>query len=144
MNLNFTISELTHSDTAKQYGINNTPDLKATDNLLRLIVKVLQPLRDKLGKPMVITSGFRCAKLNTLVGGVANSQHTTGQAVDFVVNGMDVHTLFEFVRNSGIMYDQLIEEHSKGKTWVHISYALKNRRESLKYVNGKYIKCTQI
>ena len=134
--LNFSISELCKTS----YKIDNTPDLKAADNLLLLIIRVLQPLRDKLGKPIVITSGYRCPKLNSLVGGVANSQHTTGQAVDFIVNGMDVHTLFEFVRNSGVMYDQLIEEHSKGKTWIHISYALKNRRESLKYINGKYIK----
>ena len=140
MNLNFTIKELCNSDVAKKYKINNTPSIKVCDNLLLLITRVLQPLRDKLCKPMIITSGYRCEKLNTLIGGVSNSQHLTGQAVDFIVNDMNINDLFRFIKNSGIIYDQLIEEHSKNKKWIHISYSLKNRRENLKYLDGKYIK----
>ena len=67
--LNFTISELVKSDTAAKSGLNNTPDINSLDNLLDLIYYVLQPLRDKLGKPMVITSGFRSPAVNKFVGG---------------------------------------------------------------------------
>lgn len=118
-NLNFTITELVKSDTAKQNGINNTPDINSLDNLLELIFFVLQPLRDKLKKPIIITSGFRSVKVNELVGGVSNSQHLYGQAADITVNGMSVAQLFDFVKNSGVEYDQCINEYN---SWVHVSY----------------------
>lgn len=118
-NLNFTISELVRSDTAKQNGINNTPDINSLDNLLELIFYVLQPLRDKLKKPIIITSGFRSVKVNNLVGGVSNSQHLYGQAADITVNGMSAAQLFGFVKNSGVEYDQCINEYN---SWVHVSY----------------------
>ena len=128
--LNFTISELVKSDTAEKAGINNTPDINSLDNLLELIFYVLQPLRDKLGKPMIITSGFRSKKVNELVGGVGNSQHLYGQACDFVVNGMTPAQVVEFVKNSGIEFDQLIDEGS----WTHISFNKgHNRKQVLKY-----------
>ena len=70
MSLNFTISELIKSDTAAKYNINNMPDIYSLDNMLNLIWYCLQPLRDKLGKPIIITNGFRCfalwKKLNDL------------------------------------------------------------------------------
>lgn len=128
--LNFTISELVKSDTAEKNSINNTPDINSLDNLLELIFYVLQPLRNKLGKPMIITSGFRSAKVNQLVGGVGNSQHLYGQACDFVVNGMTPAQVVEFVKNSGIEYDQCIDEGS----WTHISFNKgHNRKQVLKY-----------
>lgn len=129
MTLNFSISELTHSETANKFRINNTPNMQALDNLLNLIFYVLQPLRDKLGKPIIVTSGFRCQKLNQAVGGVPNSQHLTGQAVDIVVNGMTIDQLIQFIRLSDIRYDQLIHEGQ----WVHISYNHgKNRMQYIK------------
>ena len=128
--LNFTITELVKSDTAEKNGINNTPDINSLDNLLELIFYVLQPLRNKLGKPMIITSGFRSAKVNQLVGGVSNSQHLYGQACDFVVNGMTPAQVVEFVKKTGIEFDQLIDEGS----WTHISYNKgHNRKQVLKY-----------
>ena len=129
--LNFTISELVKSDTAEKQGINNTPDINSLDNLLELIFYVLQPLREKLGKPMVITSGFRSPKVNELVGGVDNSQHLYGQAADFVVNGMTPKQVVEFVKNSGIEFDQCINEYDQ---WTHISFNKgHNRKQVLKY-----------
>ena len=129
--LNFTISELVKSDTAEKAGINNTPDINSLDNLLKLIFYVLQPLRDKLGKPMIITSGFRSKKVNELVGGVSNSGHLYGQACDFVVNGMTPAQVVEFVKNSGIEFDQLLNEYNQ---WTHISFNKgHNRRQVLKY-----------
>ena len=129
-NLNFTISELIKSDTAEKNGINNTPDINSLDNLLELIFYVLQPLRDKLKKPIVITSGFRSVKVNKLVGGVDNSQHLYGQAADITVNGMSAAQLFDFVKNSGIEYDQCINEYN---SWVHVSYNKgHNRKQAFK------------
>ena len=127
--LNFKISELIHSETANKFRINNTPNTQALDNMLDLIYYVLQPLRDKLGKPIIVTSGFRCQRLNQAVGGVPNSQHLTGQAVDIVVNGMTIDQLIQFIRLSDVRFDQLINE----KQWVHISYNHgKNRMQYIK------------
>ena len=130
-NLNFTITELVKSDTAKQNGINNTPDINSLDNLLELVFFVLQPLRDKLGKPMIITSGFRSKKVNELVGGVSNSQHLYGQACDFVVNGMTPAQVVEFIKKSGVEFDQCVNEYDQ---WTHISFNKgHNRKQVLKY-----------
>jgi len=116
---------------AVQHNINNYPDINSLDCMLELIVHCLQSLRDKLGKPMVITSGYRNSQVNKLVNGAANSQHTKGQAVDFTVKGMTVAQVVEFVKKSGVEYDQLINEYG---SWVHISYNKgKNRKQVLKY-----------
>ena len=131
MNLNFKMSELIYSDTAVRQNINNMPDINSMDCMLNLICYCLQPIRDRLGKPMVISSGFRNSQVNKLVGGVATSQHTKGQAVDFTVAGMSVAQVVEFIKKSGIEYDQLINEYNK---WVHISFVKgKNRKQVLKY-----------
>ena len=128
--MNFKISELIHSDTAVAYKINNMPDINSLDCMLDLICDCLQPIRDKLGKPMIITSGYRCSALNRAVGGVTSSQHTKGQAVDFHVNGMTIKEVIDFVIKSGVPFDQLIRENG----WVHISYRKNNnRRQVLKY-----------
>lgn len=139
--LNFTISELIHSDTAIKHNINNYPDINSLDNLLRLIVLCLQPIRNKIGKPMIITSGFRNDRVNKLVGGSDTSEHKKGMAADFIINGMTVQAVIEFIRKTGLKYTQLIEEHSKNTSWVHISYNPKNlKKETLLYKNGKYIR----
>ena len=131
MNLNFKMSELIHSDTAVQHNINNMPDINSMDNMLNLIVYCLQPIRDKLKKAMVITSGYRNAQVNKLVGGVSNSGHQYGQAVDFTVSGMTPAQVVDFIKKTGIEFDQLINEYDK---WTHISFNKgKNRKQVLKY-----------
>lgn len=127
--LNFKMSELIHSDTAVRHNINNMPDINSLDCMLDLIVYCLQPIRSKLGKPMIITSGYRNSQVNKLVGGVSTSQHTKGQAVDFVVKGMTIAQVIDFIKKSGIEYDQLIDE----RTWVHISFVKnQNRKQCFK------------
>lgn len=129
--LNFKISELVYSDTAAKYNINNMPDINSLDCMLDLITYCLQPIRDKIKKPMVITSGYRCPEVNKIVGGATNSQHLRGQAVDFKVNGMTPAQLVFQISVMGIEYDQLINEYDK---WVHISFNKgKNRKQILKY-----------
>ena len=141
MNLNFTISELCKSETAEKNGIKNIPDLKALDNMLNLIVYLLQPLRDKIARPIIISSGYRCPQLNKLVKGVANSGHLKGTCADFVVRGMSVQELLNFICNSGINFTQLIEEHKGNTSWIHIEYDKQNlKKDKLKYINGKYIR----
>lgn len=141
MNLNFKISELIHSDTATKYNINNMPDVNSLDNMLNLIIYCLQPIRDKIKKPMIITSGYRSLEVNRIVGGATNSQHRTGQAVDFKISGMTPRQIVDFIKKSGIEYDQLIEEYSNNTSWVHISYNKgKNRKQTLLYKNGVYTK----
>lgn len=127
--LYFTISELCNSDTAKKHNINNAPrTMTHINNMVNLIHYVLQPLREKLGKPIIVTSGFRCKELNEKVGGVANSQHTTGEAADIYVNGCKAGMLLNYIRTSGIEFDQLINEHNQ---WVHISYSHKHNRKQI-------------
>ena len=137
--LNFSISELVKSDVAKLHNIDNTPTIEQCDNLLKLIFYCLQPIRDKLKRQMIITSGFRSYKVNFLCGGVANSGHLRGTCADFVVKGMTTQEIFNFICNSGVKFTQLIDEHSGNKNWIHIEYDKQNlKQEKLRYVNGKY------
>lgn len=124
-NLNFLMSELIHSDTAILHKVNNMPDVNSLDNLLNLIFYVLQPIRDRLQKPMVITSGYRSKVLNRLVNGSSTSQHTNGMAADFKVPGMTVKEVIKVIKAMNIEYDQLINEYNQ---WVHISFNKQNNR----------------
>lgn len=144
MSLNFTISELIKSDAAAKYNINNMPDIYSLDNMLNLIWYCLQPLRDKLGKPIIITNGFRSAalwaKLNQLnLKPSKTSQHLKGQAADIKVNGMTQEQLFNFIKKSGIEFDQLIWE--QDNNCVHISFVKgKNRKQILiRDKNHRYV-----
>ena len=143
MNLsqNFTLQELIHSDTANAYKINNTPSEPVINNLKALCLNVLQPLRDKLGKPMIITSGYRNSQVNKLVGGASNSGHLTGQAADFIVKGMTPAQVVEFIKKSGVKFTQLIEEYNLNTSWTHVSYNKNDLKcEVLCYKNGIYTK----
>lgn len=129
MNLNFKMSELIHSNTAVKYNINNMPDINSLDNLLNLIVYCLQPIRELIKKPIIVTSGYRNARVNQLVKGVAASQHLKGQAVDFTIKGMNPNQIIKIVKESDLEFDQLINEYNK---WTHVSFVKdKNRRQIL-------------
>lgn len=126
-NLNFKISEFIRSDIARKYNINNMPDANSLDNILDLIVHCLQPIRNKIKKPIIITSGYRCPAVNRWVGGKPNSQHLKGQAADFIINGMTPAEIVDKIKDYDIEYDQLINEYDN---WVHISFVKgKNRKQ---------------
>lgn len=130
--LNFTMSELLKSEVAEKYNISNIPDKEALDNMLLLIVDCLQPIREYIGKPMIISSGYRSPRLNghPLINGNPNSQHCKGQAVDFTVKGMTPKQIIEKIVASGIEFDQALNEKN---CWVHLSYNKgKNRKQVLK------------
>jgi len=121
---NFTLEELTASSTAKQKGIKNVPGTQEVACLTALAQNVLQPLRDWWGKPITIGSGYRCPELNKAVGGVQNSQHMKGQAVDLCIDGdmAKGRKWFEYIK-SHLTFDQVIFEHNaKGTYWVHVSF----------------------
>lgn len=121
---NFTLEELCASSTARAKGIKNVPNKQERDCLRVLAENVLQPLREHFDEPIKIGSGYRCAALNKAVGGVANSQHTKGQAADLCIEGDKAKgkKWFDYIRYN-LDFDQLIWEHNvKGTYWVHVSY----------------------
>lgn len=132
----FTIEELYASATAKARGINNKPDVHQMINLVYLAAYVLEPLRVAMNEPVKIGSGFRCQALNRAVGGVSNSQHLTGQAVDLCIDGdlKKGRRWFDYIRQH-LPFDQLIWEKNPktGSYWVHVSYVYqdfgRNRRQ---------------
>lgn len=126
--MNFTMTELILSKTARKFNIDNTPkNMFIYTNLMRIVVEILQPLRNRINKPILVTSGYRCNSLNQIVGGVSNSQHLTGNAVDIVVNGRTPKEIISIINNSNLPFDQLIEEES----WTHISLKDKNNRKEI-------------
>jgi zinc D-Ala-D-Ala carboxypeptidase len=125
---NFSLGEFTHSATAKNRGLNNSPNSHQINNLKILCEKVLQPIRDNFNRPVKITSGFRSRAVNEAIRGAVNSQHSTGEASDFVVDGVPLQRVINYIRNN-LAYDQLIL-YKNG--WIHVSYSSKfNRHQYL-------------
>jgi hypothetical protein len=135
---NFTLEEMIYSDTARKYKYHNYPTTQAIRNLGYLTQNFLQPLRDKIDKPILILSGYRSELVNQKVGGAKTSQHKYGQAVDIQIIGMSPLQLFLYIKESGLDYDQLILERTKNAEWVHVSYTEHNRYQALRYINGVY------
>lgn len=135
---NFTLEEMTRSTTATAKRIDNTPTKEALENLSILCRDVLQPIRDEWGDSIVVSSGYRCPKLNAAVGGAKNSQHIYGTAAD-------IHTkedtparnkqLFDLIiamtKRGLIQYRQVIDEYNYN--WIHI--AIQDKQHS--YQNCK-------
>lgn len=119
----FSLEEMLHSDTAIAKRIENYPSFEVVYNIRELLM-VLDGLRGSWGKPITVTSGFRCYELNKAVGGVATSAHQTGFAVD-MQSGGDVQKFYDFCVNymtsRNIRFDQLILERVGGNEWVHFS-----------------------
>lgn len=128
----FTIHEMCKSATAKRHGIDNTPNDEQKACLKELVEKILDPLREAWGAPIIVDSGYRCQRLNKIVNGSPTSQHMIGQAAD-------IHTvkdtpaenkkLFQLIQQLKLPFDQLIDEHDFN--WVHVSYGPRNRRRIL-------------
>lgn len=123
---NFTYEELVNSPTANRLKINNTPNKQQKESLRKLAVEILQVIRDEYGKPLIVTSGFRCDKLNKAVGGAKNSQHTKGEAADIrsvsdsVKDNKEIFDLvLQMIKEGKIKVGQLIDEY--GYNWIHVS-----------------------
>ena len=129
----FTLKEFVKSNTAARMGINNNPSEDVKKNIELLVENILDPLREKFGKPIIVTSGYRCKELNKAVGGAAKSQHMSGEAADIrtVEDSKSANKeLFNLIIELGLPFDQLINEHDYD--WVHVSYGKRNRRMILK------------
>lgn len=133
----FSYNEFQRSATAERRKIDNCIPDNAKANIKALVDNVLDPLRETWGKPLTVTSGYRCPVLNKSVGGSKTSQHMTGQAADISTgNIVDNAKLFHLIIDTKLPFDQLIFEKGDikvGPAWVHVSYRAdgKNRRQIL-------------
>jgi hypothetical protein len=123
----FTLRELTATSTGKP----NMPGTAETENLINLVDKLLDPVREQWGKPIRVNSGYRSLSVNLDVGGAATSQHLRGEAVDITAGSKEENKkLFDLIA-SGYVYDQLIDE--ENYTWLHVSLKRNgvNRKQTL-------------
>jgi len=142
MNLSehFTLEELLQSETATRNNFTEqfNPPQSVIDNLKALCENVLEPLRAKIGKPIIITSAYRCERVNGSVPGSANhSQHELGCAADTHVEGMTVEEWYQFIKHSGVQVGQLIQEHN---LWAHVSHDLGTQRNQYLKAEGTIAK----
>jgi zinc D-Ala-D-Ala carboxypeptidase len=130
---NITLDELTKSQVAERKGINNNPSPEQIENLKALAINVLQPVRSHFDKPLIISSGFRCAELCVAIGSKITSQHVADDeaaAADFEIPGVDNKELGKWIRDN-LEVDQGILEFYKEPSsgWIHVSYSRNNNRQ---------------
>ena len=130
---NFSLNELTKSQTAERKGIDNTPSTEHQENLKSLCEMVLQPIRDHFGQVVSVSSGYRSPELCVAIGSSTQSQHAKGEASDFEIFGVSNKELADYI-DQNLDYDQLILEYWKGEDepnsgWVHCSYTDGNNRK---------------
>jgi zinc D-Ala-D-Ala carboxypeptidase len=136
MNLtkNFTLEEMTKSETALRHDLENTPNEQEISAMKLLAEKVLQPVRDHFGKGVKVNSGFRNQDVNQKVGGSRNSDHTRGQACDIEIPGIPNAELAEWIKDN-LEYNQLILEfYTPGvpdSGWVHVSYIPEDNKKQV-------------
>ena len=134
---NFSLNELTKSQTAERKGIDNTPSTEHQENLKSLCEMILQPIRDHFRQVVSGSSGYRSPELCVAIGSSTQSQHAKGQASDFEIFGVSNKELADYI-NENLDYDQLILEYWKGEDepnsgWGHCSYTNgSNRKQYLR------------
>ena len=137
---NFSLQELTKSQTAERKGIDNTPSAEHQENLKSLCTSILQPVRDHFGRVVTISSGYRSPELCVAIGSKTTSQHAKGDAADFEIFGVSNKELADYI-NENLEYDQLILEYWKesdpNSGWVHCSFSQNQKRR-------QYLKATKI
>lgn len=138
LSANFTLGEMIRSETAARKGIRNEPGQAEIAALALLCEKVLQPVRDHYGVPVISTSGYRSPRLNTAIGGSSSSQHCKGEAADFTVAGVSNIAVCRWME-ANLNYDQLIYEFGEGG-WIHASFSahrMRNMELSAKRIGGR-------
>lgn len=138
----FSLEELTASSKAKALKIDNTPSPEILENLKALAL-ALEMIRSVCGKPLKISSGYRCPALNKAVGGASSSQHVNGYAADFTADGLTPRQICEKIIAAGIHLDQTILEDvspsNPDGVWVHIGLSKGvMRNQILTMKAGKY------
>ena len=133
---NFSLAEMTASQTAARKGIPNNPTPGQIENLKKLCESILQPIRNHYDAPVIVSSGFRSPELCVVIGSSIDSQHAKGHAADLQVSGIDNEALATYIKNN-LDFDQLILEFYKKEEgphsgWIHVSYVGKeNSKQSL-------------
>jgi len=132
LSTNFTLEELTISQTALRNNIDNTPNEEEIENLKRLCINILQPLRDDFELPLVVSSGFRSKELSSLVGSKITSQHCSGCAADFIIPGVDNKKVFKHIVENLPMDQAILEYYTEENGgWIHVSYVPNGRGQAL-------------
>ena len=131
----FSDTELCTTNKKKYQEMNLQKGLKQIGKLY-MLAGFAERVREIVGKPLIITSGFRCEELNKAVGGAFNSQHKLCEAIDFVSKGLTTSQIACKLASSDLKFQQLIVESSKGDYWIHVSIG--SKREVLQYKDGKY------
>ena len=122
---NFSLKELTVSDTATRLGLDNTPNETVTANLKTLAEKILQPVREHYGKSVKVNSGYRAPEVNAAVGGSKTSDHCKGQAADIEITGVANGDLAKYIAENFKFTQVILEFYTQGvpdSGWVHVSY----------------------
>jgi len=138
-------AEATKSQQAVRMGIPNLPNDFQIHSMKLLAENVFEPLRLHFGKPIAISSFFRTYRINAIIGGAPNSQHTLGQAMDIdadIFGGLTNKQIYDYIKTN-LDFDQLIWEfgNDANPDWVHVSYisSKANRKQLLRatIVHGK-------
>jgi zinc D-Ala-D-Ala carboxypeptidase len=126
---NFSLTEFTDSQTAARMGIDNDPPVELVP-VLKATARCMEDVRDLLGgKPVLVSSAYRSPELNAAIGGSKNSQHMSGEAVDFTCPKFGTpEQIVQAIKDSPLLFDQCILEYYR---WVHISFSARNRRQTL-------------
>lgn len=122
---NFSLEEMTKSETALRHGMDNTPKAAEIANLVVLCEKVLQPVRDHYARAVKVNSGFRHPEVNAKVGGSKTSDHCKGMAADIEIPGLSNHELAEWISKNLEFTQVILEFYTPGvpdSGWVHVSY----------------------
>ena len=135
----FKLEEFEKSSTAIRLNIKNKAGSGEIKNLTDLCYEVLEPVRAKFDKPIIITSGYRSPELCEAIGSKATSQHTKGQAVDFEIAGVNNLAIGLWLTNN-VNFDQYIQEYYDGTPssgWCHVSYVEGSNRKQVLTFDGK-------
>ena len=122
--------------TTTKHRAENIAEAKKVLGRMYQLAGFAERIREIIGKPLIISSGFRCMKLNNAVGGSLTSQHLYAEAIDIRVNGKSCKEVFQMIAGSDLKYDQLILEKAGNAQWVHVSIG--SKKEKMLYQNGKY------
>ena len=129
---NFSLNELTKSQTAERKGIDNTPSTEHQENLKSLCEMILQPIRDHFGQVVSVSSGYRSPELCVAIGSSTKSQHASGCAADFEIFGVSNKDLADYI-DENLDYDQLILEYWKesdpNSGWIHCCFNTQGTRK---------------
>lgn len=133
LSAHFSLHEMLTSQTAIRFRYDEQfePSPQIVENLRQLSQQVLEPLRTAINVPVRVSSGYRCLRVNTKIGGSKTSQHMLGQAADIQVLSLSTEELFQWIRQQNVPFDQLIQEFD---SWVHVSFSPDPRRQILRAI----------